>query len=147
MLKNRSIIPLTTSDLLQLHDKFAKNLNDGFNEVRSRLNYVEQKANMPSELLLTNIFSDNEQVCKVRKKNNPGWAKMDSNEKAKALRDVCDTNLVDHQRAAIDEIQPRGKITPFLKVTFTIQSERWDFTKALNSAKSFPWIQISPMEL
>ena len=70
---------------------------------------------MPSELL-TKIFSDNEHICKVRKENDPGWAKIDSNEKAKDLREVCDTNLVDHQRASIKDIQPRRKITPFLKV-------------------------------
>ena len=127
--------PLTTSDLLQIHDKFAKKINDGLDEVRSRLDYVEQKANMLSELLLTKIFSDNEQICKVRKKNDPGWAKMDSNKKAKALREVCDTNPVDHQQGAIEEIQPRGKMIPFLKVTFTTQSERWNFTKSLNATK------------
>ena len=80
-----------------------------------RLDHVKQNANMPSELL-TKIFSDNEHICKVRKENDPGWANMDSNEKAKDLRKVCDTDLVNHQRASIEEIQPRGKITPFLKV-------------------------------
>ena len=95
---------------------------------------MKQKANLPSELLLTKIFSDNKQICKVRKK------------KAKALREVCDTDLVDQQRAAIEEIQPRVKVTSSLKDTFTTQSQRLNLTKALNATKGSHGYIISPME-
>ena len=64
--------PLTTSDLLQLQVKFSNMLKTSLEEFKSRLDYVE---------LLTKIFSDNESVYKVRKKNDAGWAKLDSNEK------------------------------------------------------------------
>ena len=94
-------------------------IKTGLEEVKGRPDYVEHKDNMPSELLLRKIFSDNESFCKVRKKNDVGWAKLDSNEKANHLRAICDTNLVNHQQAGIDEIQLRGKGFPFLKVSFT----------------------------
>ena len=44
--------------------------------------------------------------------------------------------LVDHQRAAIEEIVPKGKLSPFMKVTFMTQNERWIFTEALNATKA-----------
>ena len=80
----------------------------------------------------------------MRKKNDTGWAKLNGNEKAKALRTVCDTNLVDHQRATIEEIHSWGKGVPFLKVSFTTQSEIWTFTKALNAKKSLYGYIIFP---
>ena len=70
-------------------------------EVKSCLEYLDQKEYMPDPLLLTKIFSNKERICKVRKKNDPGWAKLDSKGKVKNLQKVYDIKKVEHQRGAI----------------------------------------------
>ena len=105
-------------------------------EIQVRLDYLEEKKNLSDEMLLTKIFSDNEAICKVRKKDDPAWAKQDEETKARGLREVCEANNVSHHRAAIEDITPRGRGYPFLKVTFTTQSERWAFTRSLNASKA-----------
>ena len=59
---------------------------------------------------------------------------------------MCDANNISHHRAAMENISPRGKGYPFLKVTFTTQSERWAFTRSLIATKATHKFNISPME-
>ena len=116
-------------------------IKTGLEEVKGRPDYVEHKDNMPSELLLRKIFSDNESFCKVRKKNDVGWANLDS-----MKRPMTSEQSGNHQRATVEENQPRGKGFPFLKVSFTTQSKRWTFTKASSTTKGTHGYIISPME-
>ena len=62
------------------------------------------------------------------------------------VRAVSHTYLVSHQGVAIEDIEPRGRGFPFLKLTFTSRSKRWAFTRSLNATKGTQGYVISPIE-
>ena len=137
---------ITISNAVQIQAGVSNQFKNVLDEIQVRLEYLEERKNLPDEMLLTKIFSDNEAVFKVRKKDDPTWADLDEATTSKVLRDVCDANHISHHRAAIENISHRGKGYPFLKVTFTTQSERWAFTRRLNATKATHKYIISPME-
>ena len=47
---------------------------------------------------------------------------------------------------SVESITPRGKATPFLKLTFLTQNDRRDAAKKLNAVKTSTGFTISPIE-
>ena len=60
---------------------------------------------------------------------------MSEKDKIACLKEAMVANNLLDNRCAIEEIQPRGKATPFLKLTFLTATERWTFTHAMNTTK------------
>ena len=79
-------------------------------------------------------------------KGGQSLAAQDEATQSQGLREVCEANNISHHRAAMESISPRGQGFPFLKVTFTTQSERWNFTRSLNAIKGLHKYTVSPME-
>ena len=57
-----------------------------------------------------------------------------------------DDNGVNHQRMATEKITPRGKATPFLKLTLLTQHDRKEATIKLNAVRAITGYIISPVE-
>ena len=53
---------------------------------------------------------------------------------------------INHQLMEVEIFSPRGKATPFLKLTFLTQSDRRDATKNINAIKASTGYTISPVE-
>ena len=109
------------------------------------MRYLEQRVSTPDKIVLTKIFSDNKNVIKLRK-NDPAWASKPVKELDKELRKIMEENDIEHHRMSVELITPRGKATPFLKLTFLTQNDRRDATKKLNAVKTSTSFTISPIE-
>ena len=101
------------------------------------MRYIEGRVSTPDKIVLTKIFSDNENVIKLRKKNNPAWASKPVKLLSTGLRQLMDENGIKHHRMSVEMIIPRGKATPFLKLTFLTQDDRRDATKKLNAISAY----------
>ena len=85
-------------------------------------------------------------MCKLRKKNDKTWDNKPEEELIAELKLKMEELNVNQSNLAINKITPKGRGTPFLKLTFLMSGERRDATGRLNSAKLETGYIISPVE-
>ena len=115
-------------------------------DLDTRVSYLESHASVPDSILLAKIFSNNKNIIKLRHKQDPAWASKSEKDLDAELRKVMDENDVNHQRMATEKITPRGKATPFLKLTFLTQHARKEATTKLNAIRAITGYIISLVE-
>ena len=62
------------------------------------------------------------------------------------VRKKMDELSIDHRNMAVEKITPKGRGSPFLKLTFLNQADRKDATGKLNSVRTTTGYIISPVE-
>ena len=89
---------LSMPDAIQVQGSILNKTKNRVTELESRISYLEQKLSKPDKIVLMKIFSDNENVIKLRKKNNPAWASKSVKELSTELRGIMDENDIEHHR-------------------------------------------------
>ena len=101
---------------------------------------------MPCKSALAEIWGDCENICNLRKRNDTIWDHKPKDELEKEIRGKL-TNLdIKDINVALKKITPRGKATPFVKMTFLTAGERKFVTGCLNSIREVTGYIISPVE-
>ena len=85
-------------------------------------------------------------MCKIRKKNDKIWDNKPKEELVAEVRQKMEELNVNQSNLTFDKIIPKGRGTPFLKLTFLMASERRNATGLLNSIKQETGYIISPVE-
>ena len=88
--------PLSLSDAIQVQDSILNATKNNVTELESRMRYLEQRVSTQPKIVLMKIFSDNENVIKLRKKNDPAWASKPVKKLDKELRKILEENDIEH---------------------------------------------------
>ena len=85
-------------------------------------------------------------LCKIRKKEDHLWDAKPKEALEEEVRKKMDELSIDHRNMTMEKITPKGRGSPFLKLTFQNQADRKDATGKLNSVRTTTGYIISPVE-
>ena len=127
------------TDIVQVHEKKLEDLTELADSLNDSFRTIEEELKFPNKTVLAKVFGDSENMCKLRKKSDKTWDNKPEDELIAELN-------VNQRNLAISKITPKGRGTPFLKLTFLTSEERRDATSRLNSLKLDTGYIISPVE-
>ena len=142
----QAIDPLSLSDMAQVQEKKIRDLSDMVDAMNADIKTLQEKVKMPCKSVLAKIWGDCEHICKLRKRNDTVWDQKPKEENEKEIREKMASLEIKDINVAFEKIMPRGKATPFVKMTFLSVGERKFVTGRLNSIRDATGYIISPCE-
>ena len=134
------------TDFMHVHEKKLKDLTELTDSLNDSFRNLEKELKFPNKTVLAKVFGDSENTCKLRKKNDKTWDNKPEEELIAELKLKMEELNVNQSNLAINKITPKGRGTPFLKLTFLTSRERRDATSRLNTVKLDTGYIISPVE-
>ena len=152
--KDWEIIPSTlpnlsmvsVSDLVHTQGRKINNISANLDLTDMKVDRIEKALDKPNPWLLSKVFSDNENVCKIRKKEDHLWDAKPKEALEEEVRKKMDKLSIDHRNMTMEKITPKGRSSPFLKLTLLNQADRKDAMGKLNSIRTATGYIISPVE-
>ena len=126
---------LSLTDKVHVHDKQLKDISELTESLNNSFRTMEEELKFPNKSVLAKIFGDSENICKLRKKNDKVWDSKPEEELITELKLKMEQLECDQSNLTIEKITPKGRATPFLKLTFLTSRERRNATNRLNSVK------------
>ena len=142
----QAIDPLSLSDMVQVQEKKIRDLSETVDAMNKDIKGLQEKVKMPCLSVLAKIWGDCEHICKLRKRNDTVWDQKPKEENEKEIREKMASLDIKDINVAFEKIMPRGRATPFVKMTFLSVGERKFVTGRLNSIREATGYIISPCE-